>query len=341
MITKKCNLDDYTIYNTLIGSGCKVELRSGKWFINGEERPYDDDDASVREVLVNSFPGIFGSGLVLDRWIKWFIAQKGRSKGEWPEMPIITRAKERLAKGERPFLRYSLTRKELEIINYLLVGDEKDTYAIFFYGVGGSGKSTVCNLIASIFGNGDVCRCGFNDLGRVFARERLAGKRLWYDADISPNWNENNSNILKKVVTHDKDQFEQKGKTPYEAQYRAKPLFCCNVPPRFDMTDSGLLRRILYYSKNEKIQNPDGSLANREWTQDELENFVMAALQTPFNAKDFEQETHDIIMKTNSVAKWGMDVDYDIYCERCQENKVPPFGKEKVETLKELFASWK
>ena len=105
MITKKCSLDDYTIYNTLIGSGCKVELRSGKWFINGEERPYDDDDASVREVLVNSFPGIFGSGLVLDRWVKWFIAQKGRSKGEWPEMPIVTRAKERLAKGERPFVR--------------------------------------------------------------------------------------------------------------------------------------------------------------------------------------------------------------------------------------------
>ena len=101
------------------------------------------------------------------------------------------------------------------------------------------------------------------------------------------------------------------------------------------------MRRILYYSKNEKIKNPDGSFANREWTQDELENFVMAALQTPFNAADFEQETHDIIMKTNSVAKWGMDVDYDIYCERCQDNKVPPFGKEKVEILKDLFKSWK
>lgn len=337
---KRVVMSDREIYNTLYEAGYWIRFIDGKWFINGVEYPLDGVKG-LKRIIERRLPMVFYNVNIINKWIEWFITMESENGEKWPELPILLDAKERLAAGQEPWLAYPLTHKELEIINYLLVGDPKDTYAIFFYGVGGSGKSTVCKIITSIFGKTNVCSLGFNELGDKFRKAELAGKRLWYDDDICPIWSEHNTGTLKKIITHATDLFEHKFQSPYEAQYRVKPLFCCNVAPKFDITDSGLLRRILYYSKNEKIQNPDGSLANKEWSYEELVNIVMAALQTPFNAKDFEDETHDIIMKTNSVAKWGMDVDYDIYCERCQENRVMPFGKEKMEMLRSMFEKWK
>ena len=339
MAVSKQLLNEVSAYSLLKGNGYNLELISGKWFLNGEEYSlYGWGGIMFR--LCEIMPNYFGDASKGDRFIKWFINNCNREGGKWPELPIIQEARDWAANGKITELCYPLTEKELEIINYLLVGDPKDTYAIFFYGVGGSGKSTVCNLIASIFGPTDTSVCSFNEISNPFTRETIAGKRLWYDSDINAVWSERSSNTLKKIITHDTDQFQKKGKNPYMAQYRAKPLFCCNVPPRFDLTDSGLLRRILYYSKNEKIQNPDGSLANKEWSHEELVNVVAVALNHPFNASDFTKETHDIIISTNSVGKWGLDVDYDIYLERCRDNYAQPFGKDKFNTLKALFKQW-
>lgn len=337
---KRVVMSDREIYDTLYEAGYWIRFIDGKWFVNGVEYPLNGIKG-LKRIIERRLPAVFYNVNVINKWIEWVTVMENDVDGQWPEMPILTEAKKRLENGEKPFLCYPLNHKELEIINYLLVGDPKDTYAVFFYGVGGSGKSSICNLIASIFGRMNVCNLGFNELGDKFRRAELAGKRLWYDDDICPNWSESNTGTLKKIITHAPDMFEKKFQSPYEARYRVKPLFCCNVAPKFDVTDSGLLRRILYYKKNEKIQNPDGTLANREWTYEELVNVVMAALETPFCFRDFEQETHEIIMSTNSVAKWGMNVDYDTYCVKCSENRVMPFGKDKAEKLKEVFEQWK
>ena len=294
-------------------------------------------------ILCSILPNYFGSETNTERFIKWFINNRNNEEGQWPQLPMLTKAKEKMESGYRPKeLAYPLNEKELKIIHYLVDGDPKDTYAIFFHGVGGSGKSTICNLIASIFGDLDTSRCGFTQLGEKFSRETLAGKRLWYDADISANWSESATNTLKKVITHDTDQFERKGKNPYTAQYRCKALFCCNVAPKFDVTDTGLLRRIIYYSKNKKIENPDGNLANKKYTQDELIDIVIAALNTDISNfyKDFEKETKEIIMSTNNVAKYGICDDYETYKVQCRGAGVYPYAQEKWEKLRELFKEW-
>lgn len=263
--------------------------------------------------------------------------------GEWPEAPIVTEAKKRLAKGIKPTkLCYDLTHKELEIINYLLVGEKKDTYAVFFYGVGGSGKSTVCNLIAKLFGRQDTSYCNFHDLGNRFDIREIVGKRLWYDTDVPCFWTDSVAGTFKKITTHDTLQTEKKCADPRDSEFRAKPLFCCNIPPRFDITDSGLLRRILYYKKDKKIENPNGDFENKDWTYDELVNIAMVALgeEYKFSFKHFEEETREIIMKTNSVGKYGMNVDYDRYTELCRDSNLKAFGEDKFLEIKELFNSW-
>ena len=336
-------LNEMQVFVTLKEMGYLLELNSGKWFINGREYKLYGM-GGVCYVLCNVMPNYFGSEVNTNRFIKWFIDNRNNEEGEWPTLPILKEAKEKAATGYRPEkLAYPLNEKELMIIHYLLDGDPKDTYAVFFHGVGGSGKSTICNLIASMFGDLDTSRCGFTQLGEKFARETLAGKRLWYDADISAHWSESATNTLKKVITHDTDQFERKGKNPYTAQYRCKALFCCNVAPKFDVTDTGLLRRIVYYSKNKKIENPDGNLANKKYTREELIDIAIVALETDISNfyKVFEKETQEIIMGTNNVAKYGMCTEYDTYRVQCNAAGVLPYSQEKWEKLKELFKEWR
>lgn len=336
-------LNEAQVYTALKDMGYSLRLISGKWFLNGKEYKLYGM-GGITYILCTIMPNYFGSETNTNKFIKWFTNNLNDMEGEWPELPILTMAKEKLSTGYRPEkLAYPLNESELKIIHYLLDGDPKDTYAIFFYGVGGSGKSTICNLIASMFGNLDVSRCSFNSLTEKFSRETLAGKRLWYDSDINAAWSDKSSNIFKKIITHDADQFEKKGQNPYDAQYRCKALFCCNVPPKFDLTDSGILRRIIYYSKNEKIKNPDGNLVNKKYTQDELVDIAVAALLTDMTnwTEEFMKDTHQIILETNNVGKYGMVREYDTYVELCQSARVLPYGKEKWEILKEMFSEWK
>lgn len=331
----------YDIYAEFQRAGLYIELINGKWFLNKTEYALYGMDGLLNK-LMNYSPWMRNPTNARN-FVSFMIDVMSDMYSQWPELPILSKAKLLLKEGKLQPPAYPLNTKELMIIHYILEGNDDQTYAIFFHGVGGSGKSTICNLIAKMFGDLDVSYCGFNQVGDKFARETLAGKRLWYDADINPNWSDSATNTLKKIITHDNDQFEKKGKNPYSANYQCKPLFCCNLVPKFDVSDSGILRRIVYYSKNEKIKNPDGSLARKQWTEDDLVNIAAHALNTPIDNfyETFEAETKELIMSSNTVAKYGLNVDYDIYKERCQDAGYHPFAEEKFFLLKELFLGWK
>ena len=129
---------------------------SGKWFLG------DNEIKDVNKfLLINSY---CGTPRDVEIFKDIFIAMFGED-GDWPELPIITMAKELIAGGYVPEkLAYPLTDKELKIINYLLVG--KPEYGIFFYGVGGSGKSTICRIICKIFGDNNCCFTPLQDISR-------------------------------------------------------------------------------------------------------------------------------------------------------------------------------
>ena len=144
------------------------------------------------------------------------------------------------------------------------------------------------------------------------------------------------------MITNGSTSFEAKGKTPRAGRYRCKCLFACNQPIKFDLTDTGMLRRIIYYRKNEKIQNVDNSLGNREWTQEELLDIVVKALSMDMTnwTKDFEEDTRRTIAESNSVWKYGMTSSYDAYSVACSTAGYAPYGLEKWKEYKEIFHSW-
>lgn len=335
--------NEYGAYNVLTHLGIRPRNVAGKWFINDKEYAYNGA-GSIRSVLVELLPDYLGSNAKMNSFLA-YVTDMYFEDGEWPEMERLAKAKQLIAEGYRPKeLAYPLNEKELKIIHYLIDGDPKDNYAIFFHGIGGSGKTTVCNLIAQLFGKLDVSYCKFNSIGEKFARESLMGKRLWYDSDISvEHWSEYEASFMKKVVTGDYDQQEKKGKDPYTTNYRCRALFCCNKAPKFDVSDSGLLRRILYYNKNVKFDKPIGGLDKKKYTEEELVDIICAALLTDMTnwTDDFIDETHEIIMNSNNVYKYGMIGGYDSYCVACSGANTRPFGEDKWLLLRGLFSEWK
>lgn len=329
------------MYYMLKNQFLNVEFICGKWFLNGKEYSYRGKTGICEQL--SAYTDWFWEDKNKKEFFSYMTLDQADMYEPWPEMEIVKQAKEKIKEGYEPkTLAYPLNEKELKILHYLLDGDPKDTYGIFFHGVGGSGKSSVCNVYKEIFGMNDVSYCQFDQLSNKFARATVAGKRLVYDDDVSPNWNSSWAGTFKKMVTGAFDQFEEKFQSAYNAQYRCKMLFCCNVIPKFDVDDSGLLRRIIYYSKDQKISNPNGTLANRKYTADELLDFTVAALRTDITNfyQTFEKETKEIIMYSNNVAKYGMVGSYDTYKVQCQSAGVYPYAQEKWEKLKELFEEW-
>ena len=340
-MVKQQKMTEPMINQALRNSGVKLEFISGKWFINGIEYALIGK-GGIYSRLGLSVPQLSDFS-TLERFIKWFTVAENDLDGPWPEMPILTKAKQKIAEGYKPGkLAYPLSEKDLKVIHYLVDGDPKDTYAIFLYGVGNTGKTTFCKLVKQIFGAADTTEAPFNELGDKFGRSSLAGKRLWCDTEVSPYWPDSTSHTLKKVITHDYAQIEEKFQKPYTTQYRCKPLFACNTAPSFDITDTGLLRRILYFFKNVPFQNPDGNLVDKKYTEEELLDIVVAALLTDMTdwTKEFIKDTHEVIMSSNSVGKYGMTGTYTDYELRCANNRVHPFGMDKYNKLKELFMEW-
>lgn len=308
-----------------------VEWVSGKWFKNNIEIT-DIDKYLMRSGYVTN-----GSS-DLKNFKTTFIKMFGE-EGIWPQLDIVKKAEELIKNGYKvKELAYPLNSKELKIINYLLVG--KPQYAIFFYGVGGSGKTTICNIICQIFGRNNVYASNLIDISRF--NIGLMDARLFYDDDMGSQITDAQVSRLKPMVTNGATKFEAKGVDPIQGTYRCKCLFCCNQPLRFDLQDDGMLRRIIYYSKNEKIINKDPNLCDKIYTENELLDIVVAALSMDMSdwEKDFIKETHNILKMNNNVWLYGMCGNYDTYVNNCDNANVYPFNKDNWLKIKNIFSEW-
>lgn len=69
---------------------------------------------------------------------------------------------------------------------------------------------------------------------------------------------------------------------------------------------------------------------------------VVAALNVDMTdwTKDFEEETHRVIMSGNTVGKYGMTGNYENYVARTQDAGYSPFGEDKWHDIRTLFESW-
>ena len=303
----------------------KLEFISGKWFYK------DEEIKNIEKYFLTA--GFCDTMNELNDVIDMYKIMYGTT-GIWKPLKIIKEAED--IKELKPMC-YPLNEKQLIIINYLLRHDEE----VFFIltGVGGSGKSTFGNIICKIFDN-DTASLNLSDLGDDFKLASGIDKRLIYSTEI--NSDDINNGVLKQLFSNEEITVNPKHKQPYKTRCQSAFFFNCNKNPRLDLSDTGMLRRILYYSMNEKIKNPDPTLNKKEWTHEDLVNIVAHAMRVDMtNWKEkFKEETQYNLIKDNSVYRFKDTKDYSVYCSKCKNDGLKAFSKPNWESIRELLKEW-
>ena len=267
---------------------------------------------------------------------------------DWPRPAIIDEALELKEKGYMPKqCPFPLDDKQLIILYILLFHPEQEVFFITT-GIGGSGKSTFLNIIKQLFDN-DVGSTPLGNLGDPFTLAEALKHRLIASDELGTG--EVNLPIVKTIVSKQNIQVNEKYGATYTTRAQSALFFCCNQAPKIDISDTGMLRRIVYYSRNTKIINPDPSLKNKKWSHEDLIDFILCALKVEFIFKEddinswkepFKDETSCYLVTTNSVGLYfkyihngSHLIDYAAYKEYCHSNGYKPFAKHKYEEILE------
>lgn len=317
-----------TIAESLHNKG--IRHISGKWFYNEKE---------IKDInkYLYKFSAEISSASQLKEIINTFIDMFSES-GNWYPMPIIEEAKNHKLEP----LCYPLSDKILKLINKLVMGDEE--YMFILCGVGGSGKSTVANIIKQIFDN-DVASLSLSDLSNRFMMATGVSSRLIYSDEL--NSDDLNNAAIKTIISKQEITVDPKNETPFKIRFQGTLFFSCNNPPKLDLSDSGVVRRICYISMNEKIKNPDLTLQKRLYTHEELVNVVAHALSMDMTNwfDDFKNETRMLLKSNNSV--WicrnnsGLsDTDYSDYNRKAAQKGMRPMSEPKWANVRELLLEW-
>lgn len=326
---KKWNSTDVCDYLSKAG----YKFISGKFFLNEIEiRDFHKklySDPNVRQLLSSSND--------TDMITNTFIDMYGEV-GTWPALPIIEEARKQ---AELKPLCFPLNDKQLIIINRLLMGADEKFFILT--GVGGSGKSTFANIIVQIFG-GDVASLTLGDLSNDFKLATGVNKRLVYADEL--NSDDLNNGIIKTIVSKQQITINPKYGHSYNTIWQGGLLFSCNKPPRLDLSDTGILRRIIYYSMNEKIKNPDPNLQKKVYTHEDLVNIVAHALAIDTSDWEylFEKETRALLRSNNSVyiccGKSLNFYSYEKYKEEAQKCGLRAFSEPRFDEVKNLLLKW-
>lgn len=151
----------------------------------------------------------------------------------------------------------------LEYIGLCCTKDVKQQKMLVICGEGGTGKSTIINLIQDIVGARNCSNVAMSKLSKDFQAIRLMGKLLNSCADLEIDALDDVT-MIKKLIGEDAISDSYKGKDIISFNSYAKLLFSTNELPlvRNEKT-GGFYRRLLVLSMNEQPKHRDPRLYER------------------------------------------------------------------------------
>lgn len=253
-------------------------------------------------------------------------------------------------------------RRKIEwAIGSIVAGDSKTIQKfIVLYGEAGTGKSTVLNIIDSLFE--DYC-ISFESktLGQAnasFALEQFRGNPLVaIDHEGKLSTLEDNTR-LNSIVSHDKMIVNEKFKSPYENRFKCFLFIGTNEPVRITNAKSGLLRRLIdvsptgnklpsreYKKLVKQINFELGAIAQHclevySEDPDYYDNYIPTTMLGATNDfYNFVLDSYIIFKKDDGVS---LKVAYEMYKAYCDDARVPyPYSKRVFkEELKNYFKEY-
>lgn len=253
-------------------------------------------------------------------------------------------------------------RRKIEwAIGSIVAGDSKTIQKfIVLYGEAGTGKSTVLNIIDSLFE--DYC-ISFESktLGQAnasFALEQFRGNPLVaIDHEGKLSTLEDNTR-LNSIVSHDKMIVNEKFKSPYENRFKCFLFIGTNEPVRITNAKSGLLRRLIdvsptgnkvpsreYRKLVKQINFELGAIAQHclevySADPDYYENYIPTTMLSATNDfYNFVLDSYITFKKDDGVS---LAVAYEMYKNYCDVARVPyPYTRRVFkEELKNYFKEY-
>lgn len=141
-----------------------------------------------------------------------------------------------------------------ELLYNILVPDTKPMFHIFYDdGVGGTGKSTLLEVLTKIVGEAFTSNVLLDQFGNRFIFANMLGKYLNVGDDNGKNEELQNVGTLKSMITGNRVTIDRKNISPIEVRIFAKQLFATNILPYIDFTDGGVMRRLNIVPMNKVI----------------------------------------------------------------------------------------
>ena len=246
-------------------------------------------------------------------------------------------------------------------IGAVVSGDSKTVQKfVVLYGEAGTGKSTVLNIIDSLFE--DYC-ISFESktLGQSnasFALEQFKSNPLVaIDHEGKLSTLEDNTR-LNSIVSHDKMIVNEKFKSPYENRFKCFLFIGTNEPVRITNAKSGLLRRLIdvsptgnkvpareYKKLVKQINFELGAIAQHclevySADPDYYENYIPTTMLGATNDfYNFVLDSYLIFKKDNGIS---LKVAYEMYKTYCDDARVSyPYPKRQFkEELKNYFKEY-
>lgn len=250
-------------------------------------------------------------------------------------------------------------RQKLEwAIGAIVSGDARRIQKfIVLFGAAGTGKSTVLNIIQSLF-DGYYCTFDSKSLGSSsasFATESFRGNPLvavQHDGDLSRI--EDNTK-LNSIVSHEEIIINEKYKAGYSSRINAFLFMGTNKPVKITDSKSGIIRRLIdvrptgrklsperYFELMDQIPFELGQIANQCLEVYRLlgKNYysgykpvdMMFQTDVFFN---FVEDSYDIFEKQDGCT---LQQAYDLYKVYCEASSLSPMAKYKFrEELKSYF----
>lgn len=341
----------------------QLKFINGKYFCEDEDGEFAviDIDRALTKDYINTF-GVAPDKeeiAYLKSAIKALSYIDDTDKREWPKLPIVLEV-ENIGKFGADFwkiyeetkLPFELTAKQYMILNRILFHPE-ERYLWIVTGAARTGKSTFLNLVKQLFDN-DYYALSITAFDKQFGLAPALSCRLAGGDDMGDD-RVQETDKLKSIVSQQAISVEEKFQAPYTVHHPQTQLFfCCNEIPMFDFTSDGILRRLMIYGRETKIEdtNDNIDLLNYKYSNIQLLKIALISYEFPMdNWKEiFQEETCRYVIYRTSVGQYYINFkvnrfshpEYKGYLEYCINQGIKyPYAKRNYDMLIGYFDKYR
>lgn len=203
------------------------------------------------------------------------------------------------------------------IFHNIIYPDSKPLFHIFYDdGVGGTGKSTLLEVLTKIVGESFVSNVLLDQFGNRFIFANMLGKYLNIGDDNGKNDELQNVGTLKSIITGNRVTIDRKNISPIEVRIFAKQLFATNILPYIDFTDGGIMRRLNIVKMNKVIPKTEKMPKINE---EEISHIIYEI----FESEDIQENQNELAITTSPLYRFYQKEKvqtYDRYKSFCFDN---------------------